>query len=244
MVAGGGVRGKGDGIVRGAMIQVGATIETFHPSIAGYHQVGGMTIGKVVGRGGSGTTNKYPTNRLNATGATGKRAGIGSKKVGASKGSSPQRAPGNEKARCGNRCEGGSRSAGKFNKVRCENRGAGKRNNKSEKYNNPGRNAERRSNRNDLKVEMKNLKEGREKSTAAWTLSRPSAKIKGENDNGRRYEQKGRDHDRGRYVVERGRRVYRPYGYRERVYVSPPVVYAPPPPPGISIFFPPIVIRP
>ena len=60
-------------------------------------------------------------------------------------------------------------------------------------------------------------------------------------DNGRN-EQRGRGHDRDRY--EHGRREYRSYGYRERVYVPPPVVYAPPPAPGISIFFPPIVIRP
>ena len=61
-------------------------------------------------------------------------------------------------------------------------------------------------------------------------------------DNGR-YEQRGRGHDRGHYVYERGRRVYRPYyGYQEPVYVAPPVIYAPPPAPGISIWFPPIVI--
>jgi hypothetical protein len=65
----------------------------------------------------------------------------------------------------------------------------------------------------------------------------------GKHDNGR-YENRGRGNDRGHYVYERGRRVYRPYGYRERVYVQPPVIYAPPPPPGISIFFPPIFIRP
>ena len=61
-----------------------------------------------------------------------------------------------------------------------------------------------------------------------------------------RYENRGRGNDRGHYVYERGRRVYRPYsyGYRERVYAPPRVIYAPPPPPGISIFFPPIFIRP
>ena len=61
-------------------------------------------------------------------------------------------------------------------------------------------------------------------------------KQRGKHDN-RRYEQKGR-------YYEHGRRDYRPhgYGYRERVYVAPPVVYAPPPPPGIGIFFPPIFI--
>ncbi len=65
----------------------------------------------------------------------------------------------------------------------------------------------------------------------------------GKHDNGR-YENRGRGKDRGHYVYERGRRVYRAYGYRERVYVPPPVIYAPPPPPGISIFFPPIFIHP
>ncbi len=61
---------------------------------------------------------------------------------------------------------------------------------------------------------------------------------------GGRYENRGRGHERGHYVYERGRRVYRPYGYREPVYIPPPVFYAPPPPPGISIFFPPFIIRP
>ena len=56
-----------------------------------------------------------------------------------------------------------------------------------------------------------------------------------------RYEQRGRGYDRDRY---QGRRDYRPYGYRERVYVEPPVIYAPPRPPGFSIFFPPIFIHP
>lgn len=70
-------------------------------------------------------------------------------------------------------------------------------------------------------------------------------KRRGKHDN-RRYEQRGHGQDRGHYVYERGRRVYRPYnyGYRERVYLPPPVVYAPPEPPGIRIFFPPIFIHP
>jgi len=65
----------------------------------------------------------------------------------------------------------------------------------------------------------------------------------GKNDkhDNRRYEQRRRGHDRGHYVYERGRRVYRPY-YLAPVYVPPPVIYAPPPAPGISIWFPPIVI--
>jgi hypothetical protein len=66
----------------------------------------------------------------------------------------------------------------------------------------------------------------------------------GKHDNGR-YEKRGRGNDRGHYVYERGRRVYRPYGYTERVYVPPRVIYAPPPPPpGISIFLPPFIFRP
>jgi len=71
----------------------------------------------------------------------------------------------------------------------------------------------------------------------------------GEHDRGRgrgydrgRYDYRGRGHDRGRYRHDR--RVYRSYGYSERVYVPPPVIYEPPPPPGIGIFFPPIIIRP
>jgi len=68
---------------------------------------------------------------------------------------------------------------------------------------------------------------------------------------GRRYYgDRERGHDRGRYEHrgrgydhDRGRRVYRPYVVRERVYVPPPVYYEPPPPPGIHIFFPPIIFR-
>ncbi|MCK9364336.1 MAG: hypothetical protein M0P74_12160 [Syntrophales bacterium] len=70
-------------------------------------------------------------------------------------------------------------------------------------------------------------------------------KDKGRKHDNSRYEQRGRGNDRGHYVYERGRRVYRPYtNYRARVYVQPPVIYEPPPPPGISIFLPSIVINP
>ena len=65
-----------------------------------------------------------------------------------------------------------------------------------------------------------------------------------------RYEHRGRGYDRDRYdhrgrgyYYVRGRRVYRPYGYRQPVYAPPPVYYEPPPAPGISIFFPPIIFR-
>lgn len=51
-----------------------------------------------------------------------------------------------------------------------------------------------------------------------------------------RYEHRGRGYDRNRYV--HGRRDYEPYGY-----APPPVIYVPPPQPGITIFFPPVIIR-
>jgi hypothetical protein len=55
-----------------------------------------------------------------------------------------------------------------------------------------------------------------------------------------RYEQ-GRGHDRDHFE---GRRDYRPYGNRGRAYAPPRGIYVPPSPPGISIFFPPIIIHP
>lgn len=57
-----------------------------------------------------------------------------------------------------------------------------------------------------------------------------------------RFEHRERGYDRGRYY--QGRRNYRAPVYRERVYVEPPVIYAPPRPPGISIFLPPLIFRP
>ena len=78
---GGGVRGKGDGIARGSMIQVGPTIEVFLLFTEGFHPVGGMTIGSVAGKGMNGTTNGYPTKKSNGTGAAGKRTDIGRSKI-------------------------------------------------------------------------------------------------------------------------------------------------------------------
>jgi hypothetical protein len=80
-VVGGGVRGKDGGIARGAMVQVGATIEAFRLFIGGYHQGGGMTIGSIGGKGTNGTTNEYLTNKSSRTGAPGKIAGIGRSKI-------------------------------------------------------------------------------------------------------------------------------------------------------------------
>ena len=65
----------------------------------------------------------------------------------------------------------------------------------------------------------------------APALGKDDHKRMGKHDNGR-YEHRGRGYDRYRYVQGR------------RVYVPPRVIYAPPQPPGISIFFPPIFIRP
>jgi len=70
----------------------------------------------------------------------------------------------------------------------------------------------------------------------APALAKDDHKRMEKHDNGRN-EHRGRGYDRDR------RRVYRPDGYRERVYVPPPVVYEPPSPPGISIFFPPLFIH-
>ena len=77
----------------------------------------------------------------------------------------------------------------------------------------------------------------------APALGRDGNERMGNHDNGR-YENRGRGYERDRYVHDR--RVYRPYGYgyRERVYAPPPVIYAPPPPPGIGIFFPPLFFPP
>ncbi|MCX5822077.1 MAG: hypothetical protein NTY86_00840 [Deltaproteobacteria bacterium] len=80
-MVGGGARGKGDGIARGTIVQVGATIEAFHLFIGGYHQVGGMTTGIIVGEDMNGTTSEYLTNNFNGTGTTGKRADIGRSKI-------------------------------------------------------------------------------------------------------------------------------------------------------------------
>jgi hypothetical protein len=97
MVVGGGVRGKGAGIARGTIVQVGTTIETFHLFIERYHQVGGMTIGGIGGKIINGTPNEYPTKKFNKTGATGKRTDIGRSKIlGVSKIWNTERTPNNK----------------------------------------------------------------------------------------------------------------------------------------------------
>ena len=68
----GGVHGKDVGIARNTTTQAGATIKAFHLFIDGYLQAGGMTTGLIVGKGISGTTNEYLTNKFNGTGGNGK----------------------------------------------------------------------------------------------------------------------------------------------------------------------------
>ena len=80
-MVGGGVRGKDIGIAHGTTTQVGPTIKAFHLFIKGYPQAGGMTTGIIVGKGMSGATNEYLTNKFNGTGTAGKRANIGRSKI-------------------------------------------------------------------------------------------------------------------------------------------------------------------
>jgi hypothetical protein len=157
---GGGVRGKGDGIARGTMIQVGATIEEFHLFTGRYHRGGGMTIGSVVGKGINGTTNEYPMIKFNKTGATGERTGIGRSKIpGVSRVWSPERDHNSRLER--------------FNHNLRKNRNPERSILSAERqpnHNNPGRNPERSSHRShshnagrhhkNLNHNMKNLKEG------------------------------------------------------------------------------------
>jgi hypothetical protein len=62
-------------------------------------------------------------------------------------------------------------------------------------------------------------------------------------DNRRWQKNRGWEDSRG-WHDNRSREAYRSYEYEPApVYAPPPVVYAPLPSPGITIFFPPIVIR-
>jgi hypothetical protein len=81
MRVGGGARGKGDGIARGTIDQVGAITDMFRLFIEVYHQVGGMIIGSIVGKDTNGNTNEYLTSKFNRTGAIGKKTDIGRSKM-------------------------------------------------------------------------------------------------------------------------------------------------------------------
>jgi hypothetical protein len=81
MVAGGGVRGKGNGTARITMIRVGATIVGVHLFIEVYPQVGGMTTGRIVGKEINGINKECHTNKFNRTGEDGRRISIGKSKI-------------------------------------------------------------------------------------------------------------------------------------------------------------------
>ncbi len=77
----------------------------------------------------------------------------------------------------------------------------------------------------------------------APALGKNDHKKSGKHDN-HRDKHKEYKHDRYVYGTVYRSYEYEPYVYRERYYAPPPVIYAPPPEPGISIFFPPIIINP
>ena len=84
--AGGGVRGMEDGIARGAMIQVGTTIEVAHLFTAVYPRIGRIITGRIAGEGISGINKEYLTMKFKKTGGVGKRISIGrNKTIGVSK---------------------------------------------------------------------------------------------------------------------------------------------------------------
>jgi len=76
-MAGGGVRGKGDGIVRSTIIPVGFTIRAFQPSIQEFPRVGGMTTGITAGRVINGTISEYLKNSFKIIGEAGKGISTG-----------------------------------------------------------------------------------------------------------------------------------------------------------------------
>jgi hypothetical protein len=80
-VVGGGVHGKGNGTARGIMIQVGAAIKGIHLFIEVYPQLGGMTTGRIGGKGIRGINKEYPTKKFNRTGGHGKKIIIGRSKI-------------------------------------------------------------------------------------------------------------------------------------------------------------------
>jgi hypothetical protein len=164
-MVGGGVRGKDVGIAHDTTTQVGPTIETFHLFIEGYHQVGGTTIGSIVGEGINGTTNEYPTNKSNGTGATGKRADIGRSKIlGVSKVWSPEHDH-NIRHKLSNHNNRDHNPEGSSHSIHSHNTGR--------HHNNHDRNPERSNNsthshstgrnHNNLNLDMESLKEGRKK---------------------------------------------------------------------------------
>jgi hypothetical protein len=81
MAAGGGARGKDDGIARRTIVQVGAIIKELHLFMEVYLPAGEMIIGSVVGEDVNGTTSEYPTSKFSETGKAGKGTDIGKNKI-------------------------------------------------------------------------------------------------------------------------------------------------------------------
>jgi hypothetical protein len=79
--AGGGVHGKDNGIARGAMMPVGATIEVVHLFIEAYPPIGGTITGRIVGAGVNGSNKEFPTIKFNKTGEHGKKISTGRNKI-------------------------------------------------------------------------------------------------------------------------------------------------------------------
>jgi len=80
-VAGGGVRGMVDGIARGAMIQVGVTIEVAHLFTAVYPRIGEITTERIAGKDINGINKEFLTMKFKKTGGDGKGKGIGRNKI-------------------------------------------------------------------------------------------------------------------------------------------------------------------
>jgi hypothetical protein len=81
MAAGGGVPGKGAGIVRVTMTEDGDTIEACPPFIDMFPPVGAATIGIAAGKGMNGINAPFRTAKLKRTGGAGKETSIGKKKI-------------------------------------------------------------------------------------------------------------------------------------------------------------------
>ena len=63
------------------MIQAGAIIEELRLFIEVYPRIGGITTGKIVGKGVNGINKKYPTSKFSRTGGDGKGINIGRNKI-------------------------------------------------------------------------------------------------------------------------------------------------------------------
>ena len=81
MAAGGGVPGKGNGTARIIMIQDGATIAGVRLSIEVYPRIGGITTGRIIGKGVNGINKECLTSKSSRTGEDGRKIIIGRNKI-------------------------------------------------------------------------------------------------------------------------------------------------------------------